>query len=169
MGVVLEDHEQMDSMVNGKPSSVGPFAHSLRISLWAEHLGLQHSELQCIKDPVCNTTFKEIWMLRARNNTSIYQAVFECIPADTIHSRAALRQAAAHRKEKVGHTTIDLGIALEQGFNEEISNVGCRGHETQLNAVHGHVVNFPLHFMSEEDLRPVFKESEYYASPQIFY
>jgi phospholipase D1/2 len=169
MGVVLEDLEQMDSMVNGKPSSVGPFAHSLRISLWAEHLGLQHSELHCIKDPVCDTTFKEIWMLRARNNTSIYQAVFECIPADTIHSRAALRQAAAHRKEKVGHTTIDLGIALEQDFNEEISSVGCRGHETQLNAVHGHVVNFPLHFMSEEDLRPVFKESEYYAFPQIFY
>jgi len=168
IGVVLEDLEQMESRMDGKPWSVGPFAHSLRVSLWAEHLGLQHSELDCIKDPICDTTFKDIWMSRARNNTRIYEMVFECIPTDTIHSKLALRQAMAHRKQKVGgHTTIDLGIA-PQVSNEKVNTNSDGGHEAQLHAVHGHLVNFPLNFMIEEDLQPDFKETEFYTCPQIY-
>lgn len=39
----------------------------------------------------------------------------------------------------------------------------------RLGSVKGHLVSFPLDFMLKEDLRPVFKESEYYASPQVFH
>lgn len=155
LAVVLEDDQFVKSSMNGKEWSAGRFAHSLRISLWAEHLGFRASEVAAILDPVCDSTYKGIWMSRAESNTNIYTDVFGSIPADFIHSRVALRQAVAQQKEKVGHTTIDLGIAPEES--------------TSIEAISGHLVFFPLKFMAEEDLRPVFKESEYYASAQIFH
>jgi phospholipase D1/2 len=108
-----------------------------------------------------------VWMSTAQRNTDLYQDVFGCIPADNIHSRSALRQAAAQRKEKMGHSTIDLGIAPEPLDKDGRPIPGFQ--DKQLEAIRGHLVNFPLNFMSAEDLRPVFKESEYYASAQIFH
>jgi phospholipase D1/2 len=78
--------------------------------------------------------------------------------------RMALRQAFLKEKEKLGHTTIDLGMAIEE------SPVQCNGlPAASVTDIKGHVVLFPLRFLEEEDLRPVFKESEYYASAQVFH
>lgn len=82
--------------------------------------------------------------------------------------RAVLRQSMAYWKDKLGHTTIDLGIApekLESYHNGDIKNTDPL---ERLQSVRGHLVSFPLDFMCKEDLRPVFNESEYYAS-QVFY
>jgi len=123
----------------------------------------------------------------------IYQDVFSCVPSDLIHTRydtsslifpclmiltncfpplltcrAALRQSTAFWKDRLGHTTIDLGIApqkLESYQNGDIKNTDPL---ERLKSVRGHLVSFPLDFMCKEDLRPVFNESEYYAS-QVFY
>lgn len=83
--------------------------------------------------------------------------------------RAALRQDMACWKDKLGHTTIDLGVApekLETGQNGEIK---AEDPMERLKMVKGHLVVFPLKFMSQEDLRPVFNEREFYASPQVFH
>lgn len=64
----------------------------------------------------------------------------------------------AHWKEKLCHTTIDSGISPEQTEPAE-----------RLKSVKGHLVSFPLEFMSEEDLRPVLIESEFYVSPQVYH
>lgn len=83
-------------------------------------------------------------------------------------SRAAFRQNVAMWKEKLGHTTIDLGIApvnLESYVNGDIEKIDP---VERLQSMCGHLVSFPLEFMSKEDLRPVFNESEYYAS-QVFH
>lgn len=41
---------------------------------------------------------------------------------------------------------------------------------TKLKSVKGFLVSFPLEFMSQEqDLRPMFIEGEFYASPQVFH
>ncbi|XP_024392691.1 phospholipase D zeta 1 [Physcomitrium patens] len=167
MGVVLEDQEFVNSKMNGKPWRAGRFVHSLRLSLWSEHLGVDFSNIETIVDPVGDATYKEVWMKTAQRNTDIYQATFACIPADNIHSRSALRQAAAQRKEKMDQNTIDLGIAPEP--LDQDGRPISQFQNKQLEAVQGHLVNFPLNFMSDEDLRPVFKESEYYASAQIFH
>lgn len=84
-------------------------------------------------------------------------------------SRAALRQSTAYWKEKLEHTTIDLGIAppkLESYLDGDIKQTDPW---ERLQTVKGHLVSFPLDFMCKEDLRPVFNESEYYASPQVFH
>ncbi|BBH06514.1 phospholipase D P1 [Prunus dulcis] len=129
IGVVIEDKEFLESSMNGLPWKAGKFAYSLRCSLWSEHLGLHAGEkvgklkepasgykfrINQISDPVSDTTYKDLWLATAKENSIIYQDVFSCIPNDSIHSRAALRQCMAHQKEKLGHTTIDLGIAPEK-------------------------------------------------------
>lgn len=71
-------------------------------------------------------------------------------------------------KDRLGHTTIDLGMApekLESYQNGDMKQTDPMG---RLQAIRGHLVSYPLDFMCKEDLRPVFNESEYYAS-QVFY
>ncbi|KAL5996232.1 hypothetical protein ACLOJK_026306 [Asimina triloba] len=166
IGVVIEDKDFIDSSMNGRLWKAGKFAVSLRQSLWSEHLGLHPGEVNRIVDPVCDATFKDIWMATAKTNTTIYQDVFACIPNDLIHSRAGIRQSTSHWKEKLGHTTIDLGIAPNRLESYEDGNLKTVDPMQRLESVRGHLVAFPLEFMCKEDLRPVFNESEYYASPQ---
>ncbi|KAK4425907.1 Phospholipase D zeta 1 [Sesamum alatum] len=169
IGVLIEDKEFVNSSMGGNYWRAGKFASSLRISLWSEHLGLCAGEVNQIRDPVIDSTYKDIWMATAKTNTTIYQDVFSCIPNDLIHTRVALRQGMSFWREKVGQTTIDLGIApkkLESYVNGDVKGTDPM---ERLACVKGHLVSYPLEFMCKEDLRPVFNESEYYASPQVFH
>ncbi|OAY77325.1 Phospholipase D zeta 1 [Ananas comosus] len=170
IGVVIEDKEFVSSHMNGKPWKAGRFSLTLRLSLWSEHLGLQPGEINRIIDPIQDATYKDIWMTAAKMNTAIYQEVFSCVPNDLTHSRHAFRQSAALLKEKVGHTTIDLGIAPEKIQSNQIEdNTLTDVVMEKLNSIKGHVVSFPLDFMCQEDLRPLIIESEFYVAPQVFY
>lgn len=169
IGILIEDKDFVESMMNASPWKAGRFALTLRLSLWSEHLGLAVGEMTQIADPVIDASYRDIWMTTAKTNTMIYQDVFACIPNDFIHSRAILRHNVLHAKEKLGHTTIDLGIAPEKLESFEDGDVKAVDPMERLQSVRGHLVCFPLEFMSQEDLRPVFNESEYYTSPQVFH
>ncbi|EPS58396.1 hypothetical protein M569_16417, partial [Genlisea aurea] len=170
IGVVVEDKGFIDSSMGGKHWEAGKFALSLRLSLWSEHLGLRGAEVDLIRDPVTDSTYKNIWTATAKTNTTIYQDVFSCIPNDLIHSRSSLRQCMSFWRDKIGHTTIDLGIAPEnlESYRDGDAAVAC-DPMARLEGVKGNLVSFPLDFMCKEDLRPGYKESEYYASSQVFH
>lgn len=53
IGVLIEDKELVDSYMGGKPKKAGKFAHSLRLSLWSEHLGLRGGEVSHKYDNCC--------------------------------------------------------------------------------------------------------------------
>lgn len=72
-------------------------------------------------------------------------------------------------KDKLGHTTIDLGIAPIKLESYQDGSIRGTDPMERLKSVKGHLVSFPLDFMCKEDLRPGYKESEYYASPQVFH
>lgn len=74
-----------------------------------------------------------------------------------------------HWKEKLGHTTIDLGIATDKLVCQENGENKIVDPMDRLNFVKGHLVSFPLEFMREEDLRPAVIESEFYVSPQVYH
>ncbi|XP_068327916.1 phospholipase D zeta 1-like isoform X2 [Pyrus communis] len=169
IGLLIEDKEMINSVMGGKPWKAGKFSLSLRLSLWSEHLGIRATEMSQILDPIVDSTYKDIWMATAKTNTAIYQDVFSCIPNDFIQSRAAFRQSIACWKERIGHTTIDLGIGPDQIESFQNGDVKRANPMERLVSVKGHLVCFPLDFMLKEDLRPVFNESEYYASPQVFH
>ncbi|XP_052164261.1 phospholipase D zeta 1-like [Oryza glaberrima] len=169
IGMIIEDKEVVSSIMDGRHWEAGKFSLSLRLSLWAEHLGLHPGEVSQIMDPVDDLTYNNIWMGTAKANTKIYQNVFSCVPNDHIHSRSQFRQGFAHRKEKIGHTTIDLGVAVEITETHKDGDLAGTDPMEKLQAVRGHLVSFPLEFMCQEDLRPFFSESEYYTSPQVFH
>ncbi|KAL1539118.1 Phospholipase D zeta 1 [Salvia divinorum] len=169
IGALIEDNEFVDSWMGGKSWKAGKFALSLRLSLWCEHLGLHAGEVNKIRDPVIDSTYKDIWMTTAKTNTMIYQDVFSCLPNDQINTRISLRQCMISWKAKVGHTTTDLGIAPNKLENHQEGGATNTDPMERLKSIRGHLVSFPLEFMSKEDLRPVFNESEYYASPQVFH
>lgn len=83
--------------------------------------------------------------------------------------RASLRHSVAHWKDKIGHTTIDLGIAPKKLESAGDGDVKETDPMERLKSVRGHLVTFPLEFMCQEDLRPMLIEGEFYASPQVFH
>uniref|UniRef100_A0A452YXY0 Uncharacterized protein n=1 Tax=Aegilops tauschii subsp. strangulata TaxID=200361 RepID=A0A452YXY0_AEGTS len=66
IAVVIEDKEVVNSKMDGRHWEAGKFSLSLRLSLWAEHLGLHRGEVNHIMDPMDDTTFKNIWMATAK-------------------------------------------------------------------------------------------------------
>ncbi|CAN0914132.1 Phospholipase D zeta 2, partial [Linum grandiflorum] len=169
IGVLIEDKEFVESSMDGKPWKAGKLSYSLRCSLWSEHLGLNSDEVDKICDPVIESTYKDLWLATAAENAKIFQEVFACLPNDVIHSRSALRQNMNHWREKLGHTTIDLGIAPDEIQYVENGERKAVHTMERLQSVRGHLVSFPLEFMRQEDLRPVFNESEFYTSPRVFH
>ncbi|XP_028083799.1 phospholipase D zeta 2-like isoform X3 [Camellia sinensis] len=169
IGFVIEDKEFVESSMNGDPWKAGKFALSLRLSLWSEHLGLHAGEIKRIRDPIADSTYKDLWLTTAETNTTIYQDVFGCVPNDLIHSRSAFRQSMNHCKERIGYTTIDLGVAPEKLESCEDGETKVTDPMGKLKSLRGFLVLFPLEFLCEEDLRPMFVESEFYTSPQVFH
>ncbi|KAL8171808.1 hypothetical protein V2J09_023612 [Rumex salicifolius] len=170
IGIIIEDKEFLESTMDGKPWMVGKFTFSLRISLWLEHLGLHAGEISHICDPVADTTYRDLWMETAKANTVIYHDTFSCVPNDDIHSRASLRLKMSQLKENIGYTAIDFGVAKKviETINEDV-----KIHETdpleKLKSIRGHVVCFPLEFMREENLKPMFHEGEFYTAQEVFH
>lgn len=83
--------------------------------------------------------------------------------------RSAFRESMNHVKEKIGYTTVDLGVAPEKIESCEDGETKVTDPMDKLKSVRGYLVLFPLQFMCQEDLRPMFIESEFYTSPQVFH
>lgn len=49
IGVLIEDKDFVDSLMNGMPWKAGKFTLSLRLSLWSEHLGLHPGEVSRVE------------------------------------------------------------------------------------------------------------------------
>ncbi|RRT63419.1 hypothetical protein B296_00029099 [Ensete ventricosum] len=75
---------------------------------------------------------------------------------NSVH-RATFRESTNYFKEKFGYTTIDLGISLEKKDPKHKEHKGADPIQ-RLESVRGHLVSFPLNFMCNEDLRPVFSQ-----------
>ncbi|RZC50965.1 hypothetical protein C5167_019392 [Papaver somniferum] len=167
---VIEDKEFVDSSMNGKPWKAGKFCFSLRLSLWSEHLGLCDNEISKINDLVADKTYRDIWMTIAKTNTDIYQDIFACIPNDHLHSRSEVKQSMAYWKEKLGHTTNDLGVASQKIEAHPRGDSRFADPMEKLKSIRGHLVLFPLELMcQEEDLRPMFNHTEFYVKPQVYH
>ncbi|KAF9910454.1 Phospholipase D1 [Linnemannia zychae] len=100
IAAVVRDKDYIDSTMNGIPYKVSRFAHTLRMNLMTEHLGLssghEHGETMSptssspnfsvldFVDPVHPAFFDEIWKHHAHSNTLIFREMFKCIPDNTV-------------------------------------------------------------------------------------
>jgi hypothetical protein len=141
----------------------------LMILIWQTNTMIYQDVFSCVPNDLIHTRYDTSLIISPTmlSNWVRARALTDCFLSPTTR-RAALRQSMVSRKDRLGHTTIDLGIApqkLESYQNGDIKNTDPL---ERLQSTRGHLVSFPLEFMCKEDLRPVFNESEYYAS-QVFH
>lgn len=135
--VILWDNELSDSTLGGAQWQSGAATSQLRRALYAQHLGWSRDELDGkFLDPLSEETLREMRRVAARN-TEIYEAVFGCLPSDSIRSWAELASRRAAGQAAGDVTRIPNQEELEL-----------------LSQVQGHLVQFPLNFLVDEDLAP---------------
>ncbi|XP_011059834.1 PREDICTED: phospholipase D2 isoform X1 [Acromyrmex echinatior] len=134
IAVIIHDQEFEDGRMNDIPFPCGKFASSLRKQLFREHLGVLNTKEDIeIDDIVIRSFYKDIWCARSKQNTEIYEEVFHCIPTDKVVNFAILKQY----QEKVSLSISDPLLAQEMVEN-----------------IKGHLVDLPLNFLCNEDLKP---------------
>ena len=117
--------------INGKKYKTAKFASSLRKALLAEHLGINKNDTR-LNDPVNDELHKLLWET-ARNNTDLYRQIFMCYPDDyyTKFSMIPNKNSMQNKAQE---------FALKKNYEEKKSQII------------GHIVEFPLHFLEEEQL-----------------
>ncbi|KAI4903033.1 hypothetical protein NFI96_033387 [Prochilodus magdalenae] len=139
MAVVVEDTELQDSLMDGENYQAGRFALSLRVECFRLVLGLMGDCSLDISDPVSDHFYKEIWMVTAARNASVYDKVFRCLPTDAVLNYKILREYMSRSC-----------MATEDPIQ------AC----AELRKVRGFLVQFPLYFLSEENLFPSLNSKE---------
>ena len=107
------------------------FAVSFRKALMAEHLGISPDE-PILDDPVSNKLFYFITG-RARDNTRIYHNLFGCYPDDT-------------------YTDIEILKNAKKVKEKENPQVFLKKYMDLKNEIKGHIVEYPLLFLKNEEL-----------------
>jgi phospholipase D1/2 len=124
IALLIEDTGFEEKTFNGRPFQVSQFAHSLRMELWAEHLGEARGGQLLFSDPVSSDTFS-FWKARSKQNTAIFEANFPGIPSDKHNTLAAM-----HRARNIP--------------------IMSAGPVPQVSQIIGHLVDHPAKFLEEE-------------------
>ncbi|XP_042587350.1 phospholipase D1-like isoform X2 [Cyprinus carpio] len=138
MAVVVEDTEFQPSVMDGESYQAGSFALSLREECFRLVLGLLGDNID-IRDPISDRFYKDVWMVTAAKNASVYDKVFRCLPTDAVLNYKILRDYMSRPC-----------MAIEDPAQ------AC----AELKKIRGFLVQFPLYFLSEENLFPSFNSKE---------
>ena len=124
LSAIVRDEDWECGQMDGKPKAIRDFAHSLRVKLWQEHLGLGDGEKGDILDPIHKDVYEGKWWKTARENTQHFEQVFPNIPSNKFHTLAEQAKARAF----------------------ENSNVGA------LKNIKGHLTLYPLEWLDQQDM-----------------
>ncbi|XP_076379178.1 phospholipase D isoform X2 [Megalopta genalis] len=134
IAVIIRDQEFEDGRMNDIPFLCGKFAGSLRKQLMSEHLGLLETNDEIdLTDIVQKSFYRDIWCARSNQNTEIYEEVFHCIPTDKVVNFSMLKQ---YQNE------------------EPLCSSDPQLAQEMVGKIKGHLVNMPLNFLCNEDLKP---------------
>ncbi|KAH0956339.1 hypothetical protein HN011_008543 [Eciton burchellii] len=133
IAVIIHDQEFEDGRMNNIPFPCGKFASSLRKQLFHEHLGLINIKDINIDDIIIKSFYEDVWCARSKQNTKIYEEVFQCIPTDKVVNFAMLKQY--QDEESISLSNPLLAQEMVEGIK-------------------GYLVNLPLNFLCNEDLKP---------------
>ena len=129
--VLIREKKLLNSKMDGKDFKAANFAHSFRVNLLAEHVGLDPKD-PVLVDPL-NDEFLKILQNRAEKNTLTYRELWGCYPDDQYtHFR-------------------DIKPKKTFGNNEDLRKFK-ELYESKKGNIEGHVVQFPLHFLENEKL-----------------
>ena len=137
--VIINEKQELENKKTGKKYIMNGvsnynatnFAVEFRKALMAEHLGINQND-SILDDPVSNQLFS-LFINRARNNTEIYHDLFACYPDDSFVSFKSLRDAQEIKKSEKAEDLLDKYNKLK-------------------GKIVGHIVEFPLLFLKDENL-----------------
>ncbi|KAK5857689.1 hypothetical protein PBY51_010916 [Eleginops maclovinus] len=133
VAVIIEDSEKVPSMMDGQEYEAGPYALQLRLECFRTILGGHTDTTIDVSDPISERFYKEVWMTTAGRNATIYEKVFRCLPSSLVRNMSELEQY----QSKPGLAQSDTARAQEE-----------------LRKIRGFLVQFPLDFLSEQNLMP---------------
>ena len=125
--VMINESPKLNSKMDGKDYKAANFAYTFRVNLFAEHLGVDPNN-SILFDPLSDE-FLKLVQNTAQNNTMIYRRLWGCYPDDQYVSFKDLKQYKPLSKEEL----------VEQYSKEK-------------DKIVGHAVEFPLHFLENENL-----------------
>jgi len=142
----------------GELCEVSEFLHTLRVRLWAEHLGLldaeelsgarvthqvnacdtvQRHHAEALQDAV--EAYDTIWVPTAAKNTVVYESVFPEMPANSHKTLEDIRNAC-------GVGRLEQNIYRHNNTFDTMTAIGY------LNESQGNVTRMPLDFLVNHDL-----------------
>ncbi|XP_056281661.1 phospholipase D1a isoform X2 [Pseudoliparis swirei] len=133
VAVIIEDSEKVAAVMDGQAYEAGTYALQLRLECFRTILGGHNDTSIDMADPVSDRFYKEVWMTTAGRNATIYEKVFRCLPSSLVRNMSELEQY----QSVPGLAQSDLARAQEE-----------------LRKIRGFLVQFPLDFLSEENLMP---------------
>ncbi|XP_034530896.1 phospholipase D1a [Notolabrus celidotus] len=133
VAVIVEDSEKVPAVMDGQEYEAGPYALKLRLECFRTILGGHTDASIDLSDPISDRFYKEVWMTTAGRNATIYEKVFRCLPSSLVRNMSELEQY----QSKPGLAQTDLNRAQEE-----------------LRKIRGFLVQFPLDFLSEQNLMP---------------
>ena len=130
IAIVIRDTHKTNSFMGGIPWTCGEFTLNLRKQLFKEFIGDANFD---ISDPL-SLEFQNNWNNLAKKNTNIYFEVFKCYPDDIYDSYEKIK------------------VSLTNNSQEEFENEKKYKYEALASQISGFLVEFPLEFLSREDL-----------------
>ena len=125
--VIINEKPSLNSKMDGQDYRAANFAYTFRCGLFAEHLGIDPKD-DILKDPLSDN-FLECVQKTAQNNTIIYRNLWGCYPDDEYKNFKDIKNRKPLSKEE-----------LLAAYNQQKSEIK------------GHAVEFPLHFLENENL-----------------
>ncbi|MCI4391684.1 hypothetical protein PGIGA_G00137210 [Pangasianodon gigas] len=133
VAVIYEDTETETSVMDGQEYQAGRFGLQLRLECFRTILGAHTDSSIDISDPISDQFYKEVWLTTAARNATIYQKVFRCLPSSDVRTILELE-----------------GYLSKSGLDKEDP---LKAQE-ELKKIRGFLVQFPLYFLSEQNLLP---------------
>jgi len=129
---------------------LGAAANAVDLRLYSMHLGAAANAVD-LSDP-CSPEMIARWQQVSERNTQVYRELFMCFPDDQVRSWESYEEWEVLQEEKLDDQEHDGGVHVEE----------------KLSTVNGHLVQFPLRFLEDEDLCPTWTEKEYHVDRRVF-
>ena len=145
--VIVEDNKKTESIMDGKAYEASNYALSLRKQLMAEHFGLKIDD-EILNDPLSDNLWSSL-RSKAEVNSRIYSDIFDCYPDNKFNNFEKLK------KRKIVKSKEDIEL-LKKNYEEKIIGIS------------GHVVEYPIDFLKDEELYIDFFSKENFVPERNF-
>ena len=181
IAIRIEDPQQIDSYMAGRPWRASKFAAQLRRTLFRKHLGLLRPqdytrpdnnflpigagpndydwgtrEDHAVADPLAES-FTNLWKTTAYNNTASFAKVFHPVPFDGVRNWKQYDEyyerffKPEEKKDQSRPSTWKWGHVVAEDFDAD-PRVAARQVKEELSRIKGNLVEMPLLFLKDEDI-----------------